>query len=99
VWQALLITQSNPEFTSAGGVLTFFWDFPTLAAVGCLVAVGFICTALHAEARTLSLGGLAALPLLTITLLELPRFFYPGLGRAFPAIVVVLILLHRYGRR
>ncbi|WP_229074097.1 hypothetical protein [Actinoplanes sp. DH11] len=90
LWRAYLDAHSNPEFNNPSALLPIFGELRLLAPV-LLVLVGVVLGRVYRNACAGSPAALLGYAVAAIGLLELPRFFYYGQGRAFPLVVVCLL--------
>jgi len=93
-WLLQLGQAGNAEFNNPGG-LTVYWDLGPLLAPIALGVFGYFLARLHARAKAMDPVAWVSFSCLLVSLLEFPRFFYIGLGRAFPVLVVCAYLAHR----
>ena len=96
-WLVQLGQAGNAEFNNPGG-LTVYWDLGPLLAPIALGFFGFFLARLHARAKAMDPVAWVAFSCVLVSLLEFPRFFYIGLGRAFPILVVCAYLALRSAR-
>lgn len=92
----------NPEFNNYGGVASPFVDLGIAGGLVFYVLAGLLAGTLYRSLREGRIWGLLLYPVFVLTLLELPRYFYIGQGRATPgllALVVVALLVNRARRR
>lgn len=95
----LLQYGANPEFNNPGGLLSPVIDFGAVGALAYWATMGLLtgfCYRLLLRKHPL---GLCMYPVIYLALTETPRFIYWGTGRAFPALVYLLvsaILLRRW---
>ncbi|MCZ2825562.1 MULTISPECIES: hypothetical protein [unclassified Modestobacter] len=99
----LALTQfGNPEFNNYGAVASPFVDLGIAGGLLFFLGAGLLTGTLHRALREGRIWGLLLYPLFVLTMLELPRYFYLGQGRATPglvALVVVALLVNRGRRR
>lgn len=91
-WLNLLGRVGNPEFNSPGGVLTIVWDIGVAPAAILFLILGFVSSRCYQRLKAGDMASVVLLGILVLALLELPRFFYLGQGRAFPSLVAWLLL-------
>ena len=92
----------NPEFNNYGGVASPFVDLGIVGGLLFFLLAGMLSGVLYRSLREGRIWGLLLYPLFVLTMLELPRYFYLGQGRATPglvALVVVALLVNRGRRR
>ena len=91
-WAQLLSFYGNPEFNSPGGISAPIVDFGPAGGVVILAVIGLILGRLYRRFRFGDPLGVLLYPIAFVGVLDLPREFYLGTGRAFPAIVGALIV-------
>jgi oligosaccharide repeat unit polymerase len=92
----------NPEFNNAGGVASPFVDLGLTGGILYYLVAGIVCGVLYRGLQEGRLWGLLLYPLIVLTLLELPRYFFIAQGRAAPSIVAlafVALMVNRSRRR
>jgi hypothetical protein len=90
VWLQYLSGHSNPEFNNTGGILPLFGELHVLAPV-LLLLIGIGLGRVYRNACSGSLAAMLGYAVVAIGVLELPRFFYYGQGRAFPVLLAGLL--------
>lgn len=91
-WAQLLSFYGNPEFNSPGGIAAPMVDFGQAGGLVVLAVIGVVLGRLYRRFRTGDPLGVLVYPIAFVGILDLPREFYWGTGRAFPAIVGALIV-------
>lgn len=91
----------NPEFNNYSGVASPFVDLGIVGGLVFFLLAGLLSGALHRSLREARTWGLLLYPVFVLTMLEIPRYFYLGQGRATPALLalVAVALLVNRGRR
>jgi oligosaccharide repeat unit polymerase len=92
----------NPEFNNYGGVASPFVDLGTVGGLLFFLAAGLLSGVLYRSLREARIWGLLLYPIFVLTMMEIPRYFYIGQGRATPgllALVAVALLVNRSRRR
>lgn len=90
---------TNPEFNSPNGLISPAIDFGPIGGVAFLMGVGVVIGAVYESFRRSRVTGLLLYPVAYVGLLEVPRELYWLLGRTFPALVAVVVILVAVGRR
>lgn len=96
-YSLLLNTYANPEYNNPGGLLTFFKDFSWFGLV-LYVAFGYFAGCIYSRARFGDPLSLMLYPVIYLTILELPRYFYLGVNRGFITILAILLVMLICGR-
>jgi oligosaccharide repeat unit polymerase len=91
----------NPEFNNYGGVASPFVDLGIVGGLLFFLAAGLLSGMLYRSLREARIWGLLLYPVFVLTMLEIPRYFYIGQGRATPgllALVAVALAVNRSRR-
>ncbi|HXP82794.1 MAG TPA: O-antigen polymerase [Verrucomicrobiae bacterium] len=87
----LLAFGANPEFNNPGGLLSPVVDFGVLGGLAYWAAMGLITGHLYYLFISKHPLGMCLYPVVYLTLTEIPRYLYWGEGRAFPALVYLIL--------
>lgn len=101
-YQHILALHGNPEFNSAGGLVTPFVDWGTIGGLLFLAIVGGIVGWLYRRCVDGHVFAAVVFPSMTTGLFELPRYIYWTLGRYAPSLLALCLLgylMDRSGRR
>jgi hypothetical protein len=90
-WISFLGRISNPEFNNVG-MLSLVWDYGPYLAPVAFMLFGIAMAEVFNRARRGSVVAVVGYASLFVGLMDLPRYFYVGQGRAFPIIGVCLLL-------
>jgi oligosaccharide repeat unit polymerase len=91
----------NPEFNNYGGVASPFVDLGIVGGLVFFLLAGLLSGMLYRSLREARIWGLLLYPIFVLTMMEIPRYFYIGQGRATPgllALVAVALLVNRSRR-
>jgi oligosaccharide repeat unit polymerase len=98
-WVQVLTVYGNPEFNNYGGISAPIADLGLpLGLVFCAIA-GIVLAIVYLHFARGSPLGIMLYPILFIGLVDLPREFYWGSGRAFPSLVAALVVGGMWARR
>lgn len=92
-WTDQLQLYANEEFNNSGSFLVPMADLGVAGGVVFWVIVGVAVGKVYSRARSGCEVGVIAYAVLFLGLLELPRFTYWTLGRFFPAIVAMVLMI------
>ncbi|MEE8868684.1 MAG: O-antigen polymerase [Acidipropionibacterium acidipropionici] len=92
-WMNELQMYANEEFNNTGSFLVPMADLGIAGGVVFWILVGAAIGKMYRRARSGSEVGVIAYSVLFLGLLELPRFTYWTLGRFFPVIVAVVLMI------
>ena len=91
LWPAYLQAHSNPELNSPSFILPVFAEWGYILAPVVLIAVGFAIGRVYRATKAGSLAALLTYSVLVVGLMEIPRFFYFGLGRTAPLLLACFV--------
>lgn len=100
-WIPFLEQRANPEYNNVG-MLSVVWDVGPVFAPLIFFSFGLAMAIIYRRARAGSVVALVSFASLAISIMELPRYFYIGEGRATPVILACLLLaggLRRFRQR
>lgn len=92
-WMNELDRYANEEFNNTGSFLVPMADLGMIGGVLFWILVGVVVGRIYRRARSGSEVGVIAYSVLFLGLLELPRFTYWTLGRFFPGIVAITLMI------
>lgn len=92
-WTDQLQLYANEEFNNSGSFLVPMADLGVVGGVIFWVVIGVVVGRVYSRARSGCEVGVIAYAVLFLGLLELPRFTYWTLGRFFPAIVAMILMM------
>jgi oligosaccharide repeat unit polymerase len=101
LFQNELETTGNPEFNNPSGLLLPFHDFGFLGGIVFWVFMGVITGGLYALFVKGYPFGMLLYPIWFLGITEVPRYFYFGSGRFFPAwvFIVIVTLIFSFNRK
>jgi hypothetical protein len=91
VFMNLLTAGANPEFNNPGGLLSPVIDFGVPAGLIYWAIMGLVTGYLYGLYVRSHPLGMCLYPICFLTLTEIPRYIYWGVGRAFPALAFLLL--------
>jgi hypothetical protein len=90
--RSFLRFHGNPEFNNPNGFLVLVMDWGWILAAAVLLTLGFVLGKTYSSAMKSSLPAMVLYSCLFLGILELPRYLYFSLGRAFPIYIAYFLI-------
>lgn len=94
--RSFLKVYGNPEFNNPNGLLVLVLDWGWILASAMLFSLGYMLGKTYKSAMMSSLPAIVAYSCLFLGILELPRYFYFTLGRAFPIFIAYFLIKREF---